>query len=62
MRSGQEGSFWSEVQLRALLFLLGGISGDLLGQTVPIVTLWAHREKGEVSPAPLPRLQQAVVT
>lgn len=34
VRPGQEGSFW-----RALLFLLGGISGDLLGQTVPMVTL-----------------------
>lgn len=62
MRSGQEGSFWSEGQLRALLFLLGGISGDLLGQIIPIVTLWAHRGRGGVSLAPLPRLQQAAVT
>lgn len=51
VRPGQEGSFWSEGQLRALLFLLGGISGDLLGQTVPMVTLWAQRGSFSCSPS-----------
>lgn len=62
VRSGQEGSFWSEGQLRRLLFLLGGISEDLLSQIVTIITLWAHGERGGVSLAPFPGLQQTVAS